>query len=253
MSKEIYESEVDWCGPDAKQWELYKLRVKDLSPTQFAVGRAEVEVRAGRLKKKYKRDPDGLSALHDYLRVRPVPIIIRQDSFYLVDHHHLVRSLYDALHKKLGDELCVFVEVLANYSTLERVYFWKQMHKQNWVYLFDRDGGGPQQPEKLPSHVKDLAFDPYRSLAWLVRDRHGYLKNDAPFSEFKWANFFRTRILLEQDILASKHTFDDFAFEVDAHGRLELGDDGKEVIEEALSLAGSVEARGLPGFRGSIS
>ena len=108
------------------------------------------------------------------------------------------------------------------------------------------------QPEKLPQHVKDLNFDPYRSLAWIVRDRHGYLKNDAPFSEFKWANFFRTRILLDQDILAGKHTVDDFLFSVDKHGELMLTDDGKEVIDEAMFLAASAEARGLPGFRGNI-
>ena len=79
------------------------------------------------------------------------------------------------------------------------------MHEQNWVYLFDRAGGGPQQPATLPTHIKDLKFDPYRSLAWIVREHHGYVKNNAPFSEFKWANFFRTRILLDQDILAGKH------------------------------------------------
>jgi hypothetical protein len=86
-----------------------------------------------------------------------------------------------------------------------------------------------------------------------VRGHHGYVKNNAPFSEFKWVNFFRTRILLDQDILAGKHTFDDFAFDDDAHGALELSDDGKDVIEEALFLAASEEARGLPGFRVSLS
>ena len=90
-------------------------------------------------------------------------------------------------------------------------------------YLFDKAGGGPQQPKALPAHVKDLGFDSYRSLAWIVREHHGYMKNDAPFSEFKWANFFRTQILLDQDILAGKHTFDDFAFEVDENGDISLG------------------------------
>jgi hypothetical protein len=253
MTKLIHDSEIPWCTPEAKQWELYKLRVKDLAPTQFAVGRAEVEVRAGRLKRKVEKDPDKMRTLHDYLRVRPVPIIIRKDKFYLVDHHHLLRALYEALHEEEGAKLCAFVEVLANYSSLERVYFWKQMHKQNWVYLFNHEGAGPQQPEKLPPHIKDLAFDPYRSLAWIVRDHHGYLKNDAPFSEFKWADFFRTRILLDNDILAGKSTFDDFAFQVDEKGQLVVTDDGKEVIEDAMFLAASPEARGLPGFRGQTA
>jgi len=43
-----------------KAGEFYKLRVKDLSPTQFAVGRAEIEVRAGRMRKKLKKDPGKL-------------------------------------------------------------------------------------------------------------------------------------------------------------------------------------------------
>jgi len=145
-----------------------------------------------------------------------------------------------------------FIE-MGNASTLEDVYFWKTMHEHNWVYLFDHSGGGPQPPETLPAHIKDLQFDPYRSLAWLVCEHHGYIKNDAPFSEFKWANFFRTRILLDQDILAGKHTFDNFAFKIDKLGTLELTDDGKEVIDEVLFLAISAEACGLPGFRGSMS
>ena len=247
MSKYLCDSEFDWCPPDARTGDFYKLRVKDLSPTQFAVGRAEVAVRMGRMRKKFDKDP---GKLHDYLRTRPVPVVIRKKHFYLVDHHHLTRALYDALHAKRGKDICIYVKVLANLTTLESTYFWKTMHEQNCVYLFDYDGGGPQQPEVLPTHIKDLKFDPYRSLAWIVREHHGYVKNNAPFSEFKWANFFRTRILLDQDILAGKHTFDDFAFDVDEHGKLELTDDGKEVIEEALFLATSSEACGLPGYRG---
>ena len=250
MTQHLCDSEFPWCPPGAKAGEFYKLRVKDLSPTQFAVGKAEVDVRAGRMRKKLQKAPE---KLHDYLRVGPIPIMVRAKKFYLVDHHHLVRALYDAEHETRGKDICVYVKVMANLSTLEDVYFWKTMHEQNCVYLFDRSGGGPQQPETLPAHIKDLKFDPYRSLAWIVREHHGYIKNNAPFSEFKWANYFRTRILLDSDILAGKHTFDDFAFEVDEHGRLEVTDDGHEVLEEALFLAASDEARGLPGFRGPMS
>jgi len=247
VTKQLCNSEFPWCRPDAKTGGFYKLSVKDISPTQFAVGKAEVDVRAGRMRKKFKQDP---GKLHDYLRVRPVPIVVRGDKFYLIDEHHLVRSLFEALHETHGKDLCVFAKVLENWSSLEEVYFWKAMHGHDWVYLFDQHGGGPRPPATLPVDVEDLAFDPYRSLAWIVRYHHGYLKSDAPFSEFKWANFFRHRILLDQDILAGRHRFDEIAFEVDKHGVLELTDDGKEVIEEALFLAAGAEARGLPGFRG---
>ena len=57
--------------------------------------------------------------------------------------------------------------------------------------------------------------------------------------------------LLDQDLLAGKHTFDNFAFSVDKNGELELTDDGKEVLDEAMFLANSAEARGLPGYRGN--
>ena len=63
---------------------------------------------------------------------------------------------------------------------------------------------------------------------------------------------FRTRILFDQDNLAGKHTFDDVAFGVDGQGRLEVNDDDKEVLEEAMFLAASEAARGLPGFSGSM-
>ena len=248
MSKHVCDSEFPWCPTDARVGDFYKLRIKDLSPTQFAVGKAEIEVRAGRMRKKLKKDP---GKLHDYLRVRPIPIVVRGDRFYLVDHHHLVRALYDVENASRGKNICVYVKVLGNASSLEEVYFWKTMHADNLVYLFDQAGGGPQPPQTLPAHIKDLAFDPYRSLAWIVREQHGYIKNNVPFSEFKWANFFRTRVLLDQDILAGKHTFDDFAFEVDEHGHLELTDDGREVIDEVMFLAASDEACGLPGFRGN--
>lgn len=248
MTKHVCDSEFPWCPADARAGEFYKLRIKDLSPTQFAVGKAEIEVRAGRLRKKLKKDPH---KLHDYLRVRPIPIVVRGDRFYLVDHHHLVRALYDVENASRGKNICVYVKVLGNASSLEEVYFWKTMHADNLVYLFDQAGGGPQPPQTLPAHIMNLAFDPYRSLAWIVREHHGYIKNNEPFSEFKWANFFRTRVLLDQDILAGKHTFDDFAFEVDEHGRLELTDDGREVIDEVMFLTASDEACGLPGFRGN--
>lgn len=248
MSKHICDSEFPWCSEKGKKGEIYKLRIGDLSPTQFAVGLAEIEVRAARMRSKYKKNP---GKLHDYLRVRPVPVVIRKKKYYLVDHHHLARGLYEAVHPELGDDVCVYVEVLANGSSLDTAFFWKQMHARNQVYLFDRDGGGPRPPDKLPGHIRDLASDPYRSLAWIVRDHHGYLKNDAPFSEFKWANFFRTRILLDQHLMDSKADADSFLYSVDKDGEVRLTDDGKDVLDEAMFLASSPEARGLPGYRGS--
>ena len=57
MTQHIYDSEFPWCPTDAKAGEFYKLRLKDLSPTQFAVGKAEIQVRAGRMRKKVQERP----------------------------------------------------------------------------------------------------------------------------------------------------------------------------------------------------
>jgi hypothetical protein len=106
VTSHLCDSEFSWCPADARTGGFYKLRVKHLSPTQFAVGKAEVEVRAGRRPKKFKQDP---GKLHDYLRLRPGPIVVRRKKFYLIDEHHLVRALFEALHETHGEEDCVFV------------------------------------------------------------------------------------------------------------------------------------------------
>jgi len=249
MSKQTFKfpDDFDWCPDKPQPMQFYKLLVKDLSPTQFATGRAEVLYKAGRMAKKFASNP---AKLHDYLLLRPVPVVKRGKQFYLTDHHHLVRALYEALNDKVGDELFVYVRVMFDLGSLSEVHFWKAMFEHNGVYLFGADGGGPKPPETLPRHIRDVGFDPYRSLAWLVRGRHGYIKNDTPFSEFKWANFFRTRLLPSQDILAGKATFDDFAFEVSKSGKIELTDEGEDIVDQALFLATGPEAAGLPGYLG---
>ena len=248
MSKLICKSKYPQCPKDAQPGGIHQLKIGHLSPTQFAVGSAEVHVKAKRMKHKHDHHPE---KLHDYLVTRPVPVVIRNDKFYLVDHHHLCHALYLALHDTLGDDICVLVQVMWNANViLNDVHFWKSMHQRNWVYLYERDGGGPQPPKLLPKKIKHMQYDAYRSLAWIVRSKHGYIKNDVPFSEFKWADFFRKRVLLDQDVLAAKSSFDDFAFHVDDEGRLALTPDGEEVVEEAMALVRSPEARGLPGFIG---
>ena len=76
------------------------------------------------------------------------------------------------------------------------------------------------------------------------------MHDDAPFSEFKWANFFLTPILSGQDLSAGKRTFDEFAFEVSKHGKMTLSDNAMEIIDECMFPAASPGASGLPGYRG---
>jgi hypothetical protein len=79
--------------------------------------------------------------------------------------------------------------------------------------------------EKLPRKVTELTDDPYRSLAWAVRNRGGFQKTTASFSEFQWANFFRKRI--------------------------EIGPKAKDfekAVQAALKISHTAEAKNLPGY-----
>ena len=44
----------------------------------------------------------------------------------------------------------------------------------------------------------------------------------------------RTRMLLEQDLLAGKATFDDFAFSLAKSGKIEQTDEGEDIVDQAL-------------------
>ena len=92
--------------------------------------------------------------------------------------------------------------------------------------------------------MKDLANDPYRSLAWKVRTRYGYGKSLHAFAEFLWADFFRIRIVIDSWILKDKIREEDVLISnLPAEHK-------KEIIDEAMQLARSPEAAGMPGYLG---
>lgn len=233
----------------------------DIHPTQFAVGKVEIEMKSYKLAHKSEEKLDG------YLLARPVPVVIgpsledpSKPWMYLVDHHHLSFSLYTAWkeNKKKHDKgkkvkwhkkPNLYVKVMADWSSMSSSYFWNQMYKFNWVYLY-KWGRGPMQPQKLPREIKDLDYDAYRSLAAMVRDAYGYNKVNVPFTEFKWANFFRHRLLIDDHVLDGTITFDAFEFNADKSA-LALTPEQQEVMAEAMNLALSPEARGLPGYKGN--
>jgi hypothetical protein len=130
---------------------------------------------------------------------------------------------------------------------LEEYNFWKAMHDAAWVYLFDQAGGGPLQPSQLPKHIKDLRNDPYRGLAWYVRSHFGYSKRPADFAEFRWAQYFRMRMILDNDILRNKAESSDVLL-----SKMKQ-EDRERIVEQAIALAKSPEAAGLPGYSGFVS
>jgi hypothetical protein len=82
----------------------------------------------------------------------------------------------------------------------------------------------------MPRRLTQLEDDPYRSLAGLVRGAGGFAKDQAPFVEFLWADFFRPRVAAR---LITKEP--------------------RRATRDGLRLAKSNEARYLPGWSGKAA
>jgi hypothetical protein len=186
----------------------------DLVPTQMTVGMREVN-----FKRLRWRERSNVEA-KNYLSKLRIPVVLGPDGRrYLIDRHHLTLAL-----RKEG--ICeVTVLAVANLSTLSFTEFWTVLDRQHWTHPFDEEGRRRCYSD-LPQCIDDLRDDPFRSLAGSIRRAGVYSKDEAPFSEFKWAAFLRRRIpraMLERDFCDA----------------LSLG----------LRLAEGAEAMELPGWR----
>ena len=188
---------------------LCKIELTTLRPTQAVVGMLEVNDKIKKMKAMTKDELKG------YLREHVAPIVIGPKSEpYIIDHHHLGYAL---LISKTHDE--IHAEVVANWKELEHDDFWDKMRKKDWAYLSGKS------PKHLPAKLHELEDDPYRSLAWLTRESKGFEKVEVPFSEFKWADFFRTHISIDP---SDKHL--------------------AKALKHALELSRSDQAKNLPGY-----
>ena len=131
--------------------------------------------------------------LDAYMRGKVAPVVVGPGNLvYLLDHHHLARVLADT---KLSPTL--YAVVKGSHAHLAALDFWKLMTEQQWVFLLDEAGHELKDPSQLPTAIRDMRDDPYRSLAWMVREQGGYNLSGAFFAEFQWANYFRHRIPFE--------------------------------------------------------
>ena len=158
-------------------------------------------------------------ALRDFLQNHPIPAVEGpEDKLYITDHHHLGRALLDQ-----GLPTGFFL-IEADLSQLSLEAFWPEMDKRKWVHPYDENGILKSFVD-IPRHLTHLIDDPYRSLAGYVRNAGGYQKTDAAFSEFLWADFFRSRITLT-----------------------EINSNFKRAVQKGVVLAHTIEARKLPGY-----
>lgn len=194
---------------------IVRATLASLRPTQMAVGMRQV---SRKLRKLEKRSDDP-RRFDRFLQDRPIPAVYGPGgSLFIVDHHHLGLAL------SLAELEGTYVRVIGDASRLSHSAFWKRMEADGRLYLYD-EHGRRVSPSMLPESLDGLRHDPYRDLAFDVRQAGGYDKVSRPYAEFLWANFFRERI-----------------------ARSVVQRDPKAALRIATKLARSKRAAQLPGY-----
>ncbi len=197
----------------------YVIAAEKLHPTQFALGFREV---------RFKRDKfNGLSRaeLTKALKKKDVPVVIGPGGVpFMADGHHTIRALLESNHA----DKTVYGTVIANWAGLSPDEFWRRMAADNYTNLTDERGQSGRDPGDLPTTLRAMKSDPYRGLGWAVMEAGGFdERKEVYFQEFRWADFFRTRVKWDDASDA------DFA----------------RAVREAVALAHGSDAAGLPGYR----
>ncbi len=151
-----------------------------LHPTQGAIGNEEV---LRKLRQLQLMSPAELGA---YRQRKRVPVVLGPDrELYIIDYHHALLALdYHGEHTAL-------IEVREDFSRFsDHEHFWSLMQERRWVYAFD-EHGRPMNPQLIPSRLRQLPDDIYRSLSGILRDSGGYAKKNVPYYEFEWAQRLR--------------------------------------------------------------
>lgn len=193
---------------------LYPISIEGLRPTQATVGFWQVERKRRKRRQWIKREGDAGGR-------QMVPTVLGpRGHHYLIDHHHLARALHEEGVKE------VLSGVVADLSALSKDSFWGFLDNKAWCHPYDA-AGVRREFSIIPKTIAELVDDPYRSLAGELRRAGGYAKDLAPFSEFLWADYLRTRV----DVEVIHHDFE-------------------AAVLKAVKLAKSKEAMFLPGWCG---
>ena len=191
------------------------INLLSLRPCQFVLGLTEVQAKVKKIKgmtpKQRKK----------YIKDHCIPVVKANGKLYVIDHHHFVRACWETGIKK------VHVHIIADRGAVSSKQFWKFMTAHDWAYLIDQFGTGPRDPKHLPMDIRGMADDPYRSLAWAAREAGAFTKVAIPFSEFKWANYYRNAISID-----------------------ELREDFVSAVKKAVAISRSPKTSKLPGVLG---
>jgi len=152
-----------------------------------------------------------------------IPVLLGpKERHYVIDHHHLVRALYDEGVKD------ILINVIADLRAVHKHSFWVVLDNRARCHPYDSEGRR-RDFEDIPSSISELQDDPFRSLAGELRRAGGYAKDTTPFSEFIWADFLRRLV-----------------------DRKEVERKFPTALAKALKLSKSEKANYLPGWCGPV-
>ncbi|OUL88014.1 ParB/Srx family N-terminal domain-containing protein [Paraburkholderia hospita] len=158
------------------------LKIDRLRPTQVTHGMREI-----RDKTKAYRSLTG-HHLEMAIAEKPVPVVYGpRGAPFVIDHHHVATALWRANVKRVP------IVLVSDLSSLSEAEFWLTMENNRWTYPYDADGQRVAFAE-IREHVWELIDDEFRSLSASVRDAGGYEKTSVPLEEFRWSDFFRSRL-----------------------------------------------------------
>ena len=194
---------------------LVSVKLAEARPTQMTVGFVEVSAKRTMWERLALRDKEA------YLRNHCLPAVRGPKSMiYIIDHHHLGLALLED-----GIEH-THALILRDFSALQKDEFWTIMDHHQWAHAYD-EKGRRCDISKLPKRLDQMRDDPYRSLAGEARNAGAFAKDNAPFAEFMWADFFRHRIALKGTL-----------------------PNDEVIVQRAVELARSTVAAHLPGWCG---
>ena len=194
---------------------LITLQLRQLRPTQITVGMEEVAYKRQEWRQLGRKARAATLAAHWF------PCILGPGEVpYIVDHHHFGLALMEEGVEQASGVL------LKDLSWVDVPAFWVVMDHHQWVHPYDHTGRR-RDFKSIPKKLGGLEDDPYRSLAGALRRKGGYAKDVTPYSEFLWADFYRSRIALDR----VRHRFG-------------------SALKRAEKIAHSAEARYLPGWSG---
>jgi hypothetical protein len=190
-------------------------QIEELRPTQMTHGAREVREKARQYRSLSSHD------LKMAIAEKPIPVVCGPDGIpFAIDHHHVAAALWEIGIRSVP------VVLVRDLSSCSWASFWFTMENEHWTFPYDAHG--VRRPfDELPAHVWKMQDDEFRSLAAAVSEAGGFEKTGVPLEEFRWADFFRA-------LLPRPDTEEKFA----------------AVLKEALKLAKSASALGLPGYIG---